>query len=62
MPHIPIHRLWTFVKLDHQLEGSAKDHLLNCPSCFEAMKACFRAQTFMEVIEKLGRDDVLIVD
>ena len=55
--HIPLHRLWTYASIQHDLEPEAREHVIRCRECFEALKVCFKSDSFAAVLKNLGRDD-----
>jgi hypothetical protein len=54
--HIPLHRLWTFATLQDDLSLSEHNHILECESCRDALRASLKAENFGAVLRELKGD------
>ena len=54
--HIPLHRLWAFIRLQTDLTLPEYSHLFDCEECRVALQTCMEANSFGAVLKKLKKD------
>jgi hypothetical protein len=54
--HIPLHRLWAFIRLQTDLTLPEYAHLVDCEDCRIALQTCMEAGSFGAVLKKLKKD------
>jgi hypothetical protein len=55
--HVPLLRIWDCIALTGELRAGEKAHLLDCPRCHAALRACIRAKTFDEARRECGESE-----
>ena len=53
--HIPLHRLWTFAKVQTEMSSAEQSHVLDCEECRNALSLCLKAETFSDVVTELSK-------
>ena len=58
-PHVSLHRLWAFTKLQADLAEPDFTHLIDCHACRTALLICLKAENFAAVLMELKEDSSL---
>jgi hypothetical protein len=58
-PHVSLHRLWAFTKLQVDLAESEFTHLIDCYICRTALLVCLKAENFAAALVELKNDSPL---
>ena len=60
-PHISLHRLWAFTKVQGDLAAQDFAHIIDCSKCRTALLVCLKAENFGAVLKELkkGTDEAL---
>jgi hypothetical protein len=55
--HIPLHRLWVYLKGEGEMALPERVHVATCDDCEEVFRACIHAKTFGAVLMSLERKE-----
>ena len=58
-PHVSVHRLWAFTKLQADLAEPDFTHLIDCRACRTALLVCLNAENFAAVLMELEKGSPL---
>jgi len=58
-PHVSLHRLWAFTKLQEDLAEPEFTHLIDCLACRTALLVCLKAENFAAALMEHKKDSPL---